>query len=1021
MRSHHNFRWKDDDNLPNNTQQQNHGYKPRPQQYQNHGQGSSNDQQSNDEQKFDLILSELAKSNQGANLNLESLSKSIVNLERQTGQLAEEVHKREAGKLPSHPALNPKHKPCVPEHVNMDFVTDNEIVVEGKKDDNMKFDSELDMWETFKQVNINLPLIDAIKQIPTYAKFLKDLCTQKRKPKATLPKKIDLTEHVSAVLSSSLPLKFKDPRAPLISVVVGNITIKKALLDLSASINILPVSLVDKYDLGTVCKTDTIIFLADRSTKIPRGILKDVIMKLDDFYYLVDFFVMDTESPYKGVQPNIILGQPFLGMIDARINCRIGAMDIAFDGNSAVQMSKDEAGNEIEVTPVTAQQILARTLLMAILDEHLARFHGIKDAKTLWAAFKTKFDEGLDKGYDRFQRLLSLLEIHEASIDTLDIDDMYNNLKFYEAVKVLLDHPQTHRITLQLDIEDLEEINQDDLEEIDLKWQVAMLFIRVKRFYKKTGRKLEFNGKDPVGFDKNKCKVKTGLGYDSQFNKKEVLDIKEEEVTKIVFDNRSSDEENSVANDRFKKGEGYHAVAPPLTGNYMPPEPDLVFTPEPTPAKIDFVKAGESIKHVKPVESVKHVKPVTPVKMAKQTDKSKNFSSSPKVDKQKWNGKMTQKLGLVFTRSGRIPISAAKPKAATSTSTAKPVNTAGPKKSVNFSRTTSTFHKSHSPIRRSFYKATTHSRRNSTKRVNTAGSKAVGAVKGNRGHPQQALKNKGIVDSGCSRHMTRNKAYLSDYQKIHDGGFVAFGSSRGKFSGKVTPLFDSMLVQNQEPKGHTVRSKEDRMKQETDLMDFVPPTPYDSPISGGHTLGSDEVIKRLQKKVKRLEKKQRARTLRMKLYKIGTSKKKNLDKENVSKHARDKSNRLEELNLSNKGSGETEVFDYTTTAEKDVNATEPVFIAGDAINVASVIPDVSIAGLFISTAEDIFKDEMTTMADTLMAIRRTRPRTTSVVIHDVEEEPRRATPPSIVQSQDKAKRKMVESKPISKNHLKAQI
>ncbi|GJR78509.1 DNA-directed DNA polymerase [Tanacetum coccineum] len=184
-RSHPNFRWKDDDNRLNNTQQQNYGYKPRyeggdsfnfqqnyqqrPQQYQNHGQGSSNGQQSNIDQKFDLILSELAKSNQGANLKFESLSKSVVNLERQMGQLAEEVHKREAGKLPSYPTLNPKHKPDGPEHVNMvtslrngktynndikipsvhdfshdveDFVTDDEIV-EDKKADNVKSDSEL--------------------------------------------------------------------------------------------------------------------------------------------------------------------------------------------------------------------------------------------------------------------------------------------------------------------------------------------------------------------------------------------------------------------------------------------------------------------------------------------------------------------------------------------------------------------------------------------------------------------------------------------------------------------------------------------------------------------------------------------------------------------------------------------------------------------------------------------------------------------------------------------------------------
>nr|GFB60899.1 putative reverse transcriptase domain, zinc finger, CCHC-type, retrotransposon Gag domain protein [Tanacetum cinerariifolium] len=59
--------------------------------------------------------------------------------------------------------------------------------------------------------------------------------------------------------------------------------------------------LVDKYDLGTLRKTDTIIPLADQSTKIPRGILKDVIVKVDDFHYPVEFFIMDTELPYKDV------------------------------------------------------------------------------------------------------------------------------------------------------------------------------------------------------------------------------------------------------------------------------------------------------------------------------------------------------------------------------------------------------------------------------------------------------------------------------------------------------------------------------------------------------------------------------------------------------------------------------------------------------------------------------------------------------------------------------------------------
>ncbi|GJW57205.1 ribonuclease H-like domain-containing protein [Tanacetum coccineum] len=89
---------------------------------------------------------------------------------------------------------------------------------------------------------------------------------------------------------------------------------------------------------------------------------------------------------------------------------------------------------------------------------------------------------------------------NKAGIDDLDIDDLYNNLKVFEAdikVSLLPSSPQ-------LDDEDLKQINHDDLEEMDLKWQVAMLSMRVKRFYKKTGRKLIFNGKEPVGFDKTK-------------------------------------------------------------------------------------------------------------------------------------------------------------------------------------------------------------------------------------------------------------------------------------------------------------------------------------------------------------------------------------------------------------------------------------------------------------------------------------------------------------------------------------
>nr|GEV68659.1 uncharacterized mitochondrial protein AtMg00810-like [Tanacetum cinerariifolium] len=175
------------------------------------------------------------------------------------------------------------------------------------------------------------------------------------------------------------------------------------------------------------------------------------------------------------------------------------------------------------------------------------------------------------------------------------------------------------------------------------------------------------------------------------------------------------------------------------------------------------------------------------------------------------------------------------------------------------------------------------------------------------------------------------------------------------------------------------------MEHQDDLTDFVPPTPHDSPLLRGHTPGSDEgrpninelmnICNKLPNRVLALEQFKTAQDLVIK--------------------------RTKELNLSDKGSGETKVFDYTTAAEKDVNASEPVSTTGDAVNAASVILDVSAAGPSTSNAEEFFKDEMTAMADTLTAIRRTRPRTTLVVIHDVEEKPRRATPPPTVQSQDK--------------------
>ncbi|GKD83174.1 hypothetical protein Tco_1350013, partial [Tanacetum coccineum] len=477
------------------------------------------------------------------------------------------------------------------------------------------------------------------------------------------------------------------------------------------------------------------------------------------------------------------------------------------------------------ILPKTAEQKLVRknelkaksTLLLVIPDEHLLKFHRINDAKTLWEAIKARFggnkeskkmqktilkqqyknftasrSEGLDKTYDRFQKLISQLEIHgevisqedanlkllrslasawnnialimrnKADLDELSMDE-YNNLKVTdEAVKTTHDVPAARSKGQASSSNYADDIDTDDLEEMDLKWQVTMLTMRVKRFLKKTRRNLNFNGKEtaprnrgnrngdaprrivPVetpanalvvqdgigGYDwsfqaeerptdfalmahlslrsssssssnteydqhhdalkksnleiidyklgleslearivvhqkneavyeediaflkydvqvkdisikdlknqleealkeKDDLKLKlekfetssmkltklinsqisvnnkSGVGIDSQMNENELHDchLNKSEVFKSASNSgvNEIEEENNQVNDRFKKVEGYHAVPPPYTGNYMPSRPDLSF------AGLDYfvykTNVSETISSVPRIES----------------------------------------------------------------------------------------------------------------------------------------------------------------------------------------------------------------------------------------------------------------------------------------------------------------------------------------------------------------------------------------------------------------------------------
>ncbi|GKD22130.1 hypothetical protein Tco_1223833 [Tanacetum coccineum] len=277
---------------------------------------------------------------------------------------------------------------------------------------------------------------------------------------------------------------------------------------------------------------------------------------------------------------------------------------------------------------------------------------------------------------------------------------------------------------------------------------------------------------------------------------------------------------------------------------------------------------------------------------------------------------------------------------------------------------------------------------------------------------------------------------------------------KGKdFSGRVTPLFASMLAPPVvEGKGSgvvratTTAASLDAAHASSNITKTHSTVMSNDPLS--QEIGSgdrprvlaletsrtaqDLVIQKLKKKVKRLEKKQKTRTPGMKLFKIGTSNRKSLDKEYVSKQGR-KNDKTKPM-FDDSDFVKLDVDNAMENVEGDAetqrrNTAEQITTAEDTVNTASI--DVSVAGPsnvstadpYISTTGDIFEDEMMTIADILVAIRSTRPRTTSMIIHDVEEESRRLTPALTVQpsSKDKGKALMVEPDKPPKNLRKAQI
>ncbi|XP_074277677.1 uncharacterized protein LOC141601307 [Silene latifolia] len=193
------------------------------------------------------------------------------------------------------------------------------------------FEHDKDIYEVFQKCEVNIPLLNLLKSIPKYAKFLKELCTIKRNNKLKGVKKVKVSEHVSAMFQRKLPTKCSDLGMFTIPCTIGNTKIQKAMLDLGAFINVMPYSLYESMKLGPLHATSVVIQLAGRSNVYPKGIVEDVLILVDNLIFSADFYVLDMEHD-KHTAP-ILLGRPFLKTASTKIDVSSGSMTMESNGH----------------------------------------------------------------------------------------------------------------------------------------------------------------------------------------------------------------------------------------------------------------------------------------------------------------------------------------------------------------------------------------------------------------------------------------------------------------------------------------------------------------------------------------------------------------------------------------------------------------------------------------------------------------------------------------------------------------
>ncbi|XP_009594056.2 uncharacterized protein [Nicotiana tomentosiformis] len=313
------------------------------------------------------MLQQLIGKNGKMQEKLTAHDSAIKGIETQLGQLSMALNNRPQGKLPTDTNINPKEQnpnqlmavslkngrdldrkqevaqsrrettPTTPVTLEADESAElTEVVIEqaqvdkGKEKEGEQLSEQRlakqkkdDQYRKFmempRQIQLNIPLMDALREMPGYAKIMKDLMSQKFDFQDLST--VTLTQTCSAVVTRPMAQKVSDPGSFTIPCTIGSYAFAKALCDLGARINLIPLAIYIKLGIGKARPTSMLLQLGDHIVKRPTGILDDVLDQVGKFVFPADFVIIDCQVDE---EIPIILGRLFLATGRALIDCETG-------------------------------------------------------------------------------------------------------------------------------------------------------------------------------------------------------------------------------------------------------------------------------------------------------------------------------------------------------------------------------------------------------------------------------------------------------------------------------------------------------------------------------------------------------------------------------------------------------------------------------------------------------------------------------------------------------------------------